>query len=84
MITVASLNRAPILATGRLHGPLKFVGSAQLMRGSVGASARVACRGAAQVCLEVKPDGCTMAPQLTVADLTIYVYFQAHDSLPAS
>ena len=65
-IMVPSLNKAPILATGRLHGPLKFVAFAQdlllfpceLMCGSVGASTRAACCGAAQVCLEVAADGC--------------------------
>ena len=29
VIMVPSLNKAPILATGRLHGPLKFVAFAQ-------------------------------------------------------
>ena len=47
------------------------------------ASSYVACRGAAQVCLEVVLDGCMMA-QKTFADSTVYMWFQAQDILAAS
>ena len=64
-----SLNKAPSLAAG--VRPAEIVRVAQelllftydLMLGCVGASTRVACRRAAQVCLKVAPDGGTTAPQ---------------------
>ena len=54
-IMVPSLNTAPIVATGSLHGPLKFVALAQellcftceLIRGCVGVSLRAGLRRSA-------------------------------------
>ena len=67
LIMFPSLNKAPILATGRLYGLFKFVVpfAQALLFFTCGnlccASTRIACRGAAQVCLKVAPDGCTKA-----------------------
>ena len=62
-IMVPSRNKTPILATGRLHGPLKFVAFAYVRvvvfhHSRVCGDFSAGLRGAAQVCLEVAPDGC--------------------------
>ena len=81
VIMVPLLNKAPILATGRLHGPLKFVAFAPGLLsdvwGFVGTSKGVVCRGAAQVRAQVAPDLREGTQQLqTLHGSNIYMYFR--------
>ena len=81
VIMVPLLNKAPILATGRLHCPLKFVafapGLSSDVWGVVGTSNGVVCSGAAQVCAQVAPHLREGTQQLqTLHDSNIYMYFR--------
>ena len=81
-------SKAPILAAGGLHGPLKFVIFAQEcclfscvpIRGSAGASPR----GCAWLHKSALRSRMMAARFTTFAGFTIYVYFQALDRMPAS
>ena len=76
-------SQTPILATGKLYGPMKSITIAAVLLflhvRICGSSAGVSCRGAARVCLEVTPDHDAQQR----ADSTVSVHCQAEDSLSA-
>ena len=66
----ASVVAKAILATGRLHGPLKLVALAQALL--VVFRVLPLAWLAAQVCLEVAADGCVTAPRHLPTLITLY------------